>query len=151
MIHVQDGEALQVINPDGMRNTVEQQMVSLLGLAKCFLRQLALGNDPEDEHDSEAFPCTRENGRGTIFDVKLSAVLGEQKRMVGQSHYLPLAEYFLDGVLDGAATFLVYNIKHQIHGFAVRLRLSPAVDGLGDGIQKSHSALHVRGDHRVTN
>src|SRR5712692_4377384 len=107
MIHVQDGEGLQVINPDGMRNTVEQQMVSLLGLAKCFLRPLALGNVPEDEHDSESFPCIRENGRRAIFDVKFLAVLGEQKRIVGQTDNLPLAEDFLDRVLDGAASLPV--------------------------------------------
>src|SRR6266849_1684079 len=110
MIHVQDGQGLQVINPDGMRNTVEQQMVSLLGLAKCFLRQFALGNVPEDEHDSEAFPCIRENGRRAVFDVKLSSVLGEQKRVVGKAYYLPLTEHFLDGVLDGAASLLVHDV-----------------------------------------
>src|SRR6266851_7450416 len=42
MIHVQDGESLQVINPHGMRITVEKQMVSLLGPAKRFIRPLAL-------------------------------------------------------------------------------------------------------------
>src|SRR5216683_5535985 len=42
MIRVQDGESLQVINPHGMRITVEKQMVSLLGPAKRFLRPLAL-------------------------------------------------------------------------------------------------------------
>src|SRR6266849_317382 len=111
MIHVQDGQGLQVINPDGMRNTVEKQMVSLLGLAKCFLRPLALGNVPEDEHDSEPFPCIRDNGSGTILSVKFFAALGEQKCMVGQTDDLPLTEHFLDGVLDRAASLLVHDVK----------------------------------------
>ena len=42
MIHIQNRERLQVIDPHGMRVAVEKQMVSLLRLAKRFLCPLAL-------------------------------------------------------------------------------------------------------------
>src|ERR1700746_2096049 len=50
MVHVQDSQGLQVINPHRMRITVEQQMVALLGSAKCFLGSLTLGNVVENDN-----------------------------------------------------------------------------------------------------
>src|SRR6267143_4327542 len=50
MIHVQDGKSLHVINPHGLRITVEKQMVSPLGLAKCLLNSLALGHIVENDN-----------------------------------------------------------------------------------------------------
>src|SRR6266849_4533776 len=49
-IHVQDGQGLRVIDPHGMWITVEKQMVSLLRLAKRFLRSLALGDVVENDN-----------------------------------------------------------------------------------------------------
>ncbi len=64
-----------------------------------FLFCLLLIRDvPENEHNPEPFPCIRQNGRGTVFDVIFSAVFGEQKRVVRQTDDLPLAEDFLDRV-----------------------------------------------------
>ena len=69
--------------------------------------------------------------------------------MIGQTDNLPLTEHFLDGVLDGAATFLVNNVKHQIHGLPLGFLQGPSCKGLGDGIQEGHGAVHPCGNYGV--
>ena len=87
--------------------------------------------------------------RRAVLDVKLSAVLGEQNRVVGKAYYLPLAEHFLDGILNGAARFRVHDVEDKIHGLPASFLQAPPGEGLGDGIHKDHAAIHVGGNYRV--
>ena len=80
-----------------------------------------------------------------------STVLREQNRVVGKAHDLPLAENFLDRIFYRAARFRVHDVEDHIHGFRASFLQVPSCELLGDRIQKGHSAVHVRGDHRVTN
>src|ERR1700685_503483 len=91
----------------------------------CSLGALAFRDVPENEHDPEPFSCVRENGRGTVFDVKFFAVLGEQNRVVGKTYYLSLTKHLFDGILNRAASLLIYNVKHGIHGLPGGFCLSP--------------------------
>src|SRR5229473_2513754 len=90
MIHVQDGEGLQVINPHGMWVTVEKQMVSLLGLAKRFLSSLALGHIVENDNAALNCPiCTFERSAGNTEQAAFGHLRVADEELYGVNTLTP--------------------------------------------------------------
>src|SRR6266403_4035709 len=153
MIHVQDGKSLNVINPRGLRITVEKQMVSLLGLAKCFLNSLALRHIVKN--DNAALKCAIRTFERSAVDTKQTAfrhlwVADEELYSVNiLTSHCPHQRQLVGGILSHS----IRQIDAVLVGPMVgsRLRRTNSQDLLRGRIEQKKLAIRIGHNHAISN
>ena len=136
---------------ESVQHVVEKRTVAELGCGECT-GHVSFGRlVVKDEHHTCDRAVRRANGRGTVGNGALRAILGDQDGVVGQSDDGALAQHPADRVFAGFERALVGNAENLVQRFCTSLRLEPAGEILGDPVHLFDLPLGIRRDDGIAN
>ena len=103
----------------------------------------------EHQHRADHQCIAVANRRATVGDGAFAAVARDQQRVVGHRLTAAVRQRVDDRVDDGLTALLVDDVNNIVDRPADRLRLGPAGEALGQGIQAHHQPRGIGGDHRI--
>jgi hypothetical protein len=104
---------------------------------------------PEDQHAARDAAELVADGRRAVVDRVLAALPVDEHRVVREADDGTVLQGPRGRVLDGLARILVHDPEHSAQRLTDGVRLAPAGQRLGHGIERGDAALEVGGDDRV--